>query len=137
MEAVSREVGRMDVKESHYFNTEDRAVHPPRAEVITIDDDEDDREAEARAREEKRKLSMSDYKKRQLKIYDFAESPAQPNFTSPIRSKSNPVGQIIDNHIQNTPKKKGQVTSEDEMEEDLDTTRCAAPPQSYWNLVHS
>ena len=143
VEAVRKDIERVEIraKESPYFKESEGRT----AEVITIDDDDDDEnEVQVKGTKEAKKLSLTDYKNRQMKIFDYVDSPSQhpreipssPTFKSPVRprrsikknvvtprkSLSNPVGQIIANHIQNTPKKKSEY-SDDEVEDDLESSR--------------
>ena len=142
VETIRKDIEKVEIRESPYFSKNESPVKDKSVEVITIRDDYEDL---AKETEEKKKLSLSDYKKRQMKIFDYVDSPAQqqresipasPTFVSPVRprnimkknvvtprkSLSNPVGQIIANHIQNTPKK-NTVNSDDEVEDDLENSR--------------
>ena len=142
IETVRKDVERVEIKESPYFKS---PMEGKLAEVITIDDDEIAEVEKKEETDQKKKLSLSDYKKRQMKIFDYVDSPTQqprettpssPVFVSPVRprnvvkknvvtprkSLSNPVGQIIANHILNTPKK-NTPDSDDEVQDDLESSR--------------
>ena len=142
IETVRKDVERVEIRESPYFKS---PMEGKLAEVITIDDDENVEVEKREETDQKKKLSLSDYKKRQMKIFDYVDSPTQqprdttpssPVFVSPVRprnvvkknvvtprkSLSNPVGQIIANHILNTPKK-NTPDSDDEVQDDLESSR--------------